>query len=611
MHLGLKTKILLYFSLLIAVIAGNYVFVMSAQKDAKEQQGWVSHTHEVINGAFALLGSLTDVETGQRGFLLTHEISYLEPYDTGLSAANASHKHLQELTSDNPVQQIRLNTIRSLMTKKFAELDETIRETQLGRPEVALDIVKSNLGKRIMDEIRSELMVFTDLEEQLLEQRNATFLDQQKSIQNLFIGEALLLILVLVVMASMIQKGIVQPITILTRSAVKLGAGEDVAKIEVQGNDEICQLTEAFNLMRKQVKGRAEELKIQAHYDQSFSHAVSACSSSHDLGRALSDALITHAVWHPCPLGAVYLYNGETDKLDCIVTHGTSEAVKKEVPSRSGLIGQAYRANEPMIVGAESAEGFHIDAGLATISPRAVLLQPINYNDNMLGVLVLAYTEEPTDRDRHYIGNLAYQFGITIVGAQRYSDLQKLSKELEESRAKVTVERDKAVEKSITDPLTKLHNRGYFQVELERMILTSTRYEQELALIILDIDFFKKINYTLGHLAGDQALKALAAVLLKQTRASDLVARYGGEEFVVVLPQVTVKEVQEIAEKLRKAVEETVIEALEGKNLTISLGVAMLGEDDKNMDDFIHRADEALYKAKHNGRNQVQMAKPK
>ena len=126
-----------------------------------------------------------------------------------------------------------------------------------------------------------------------------------------------------------------------------------------------------------------------------------------------------------------------------------------------------------MVIGAESIEGFHIDAGLADLTPHAIVPRPINYREERLGVLVLAYTINPKERDIQYIANLAVQFGITVVGAQQFEALQALTEELGVSRREVAIQRDEAELKSITDPLTGLHNRGYMQVELERLIQLS------------------------------------------------------------------------------------------------------------------------------------------
>ncbi|MFC1672866.1 diguanylate cyclase [Pseudomonadota bacterium] len=608
MTIGLRTKILFMFGLLIVISVGNFGVFLMQEKSAAEQQFWVLHTHLVIEEGETFLGHIRDAETGQRGFLLVGEEAYLDPYTIGVEMARTKLDLLKELTSDNPAQQEKLNTIQEHMSQKFAELARTIELARQGHRDQALAIVESNEGKQIMDALREHIGEFTAEEERLLVLREAQFEALRNNLRFYFYVEALLMVSLILVSGFVLQRTFVRPISILTKNAQRLAAGEDIEDISVKGGDEVGELARAFINMHHEVQDRVSELKNQAHFDQAFSHAVTACSSSRDLTKALSDALIVHALHHRSPLGAVYLYDADTDQLHLAVTHGTSKDVAETVPSKTGLVGQVFTANEPMVVGAESAEGFHIDAGLAQLSPRAVVLQPINYAGERLGVLVLVYTIDPKERDLLYTANLADQFGITVVGARQYETLQQLTQQLEESRRKVVVERDEAVQQSVTDPLTGLNNRGFMEIEAERLMQLSTRHGHDLALIILDIDHFKKVNDTLGHQAGDEVLKAMSAVITRETRTSDLLIRYGGEEFIVILPETHQDEAKDVAEKLRTAVGATDIPAMGGKNITISLGVAMRGKGDDDIDAVIARADAALYRAKNEGRNRVCLA---
>ena len=158
---------------------------------------------------------------------------------------------------------------------------------------------------------------------------------------------------------------------------------------------------------------------------------------------------------------------------------------------------------------------------------------------------------------------------------------------------------------SIMDGLTAVHNKRYFLEFLERELASSTRHNTPLSLIMVDIDHFKKINDTHGHLAGDAALKQLCQRLKPRIRDTDLLARYGGEEFAVVLPATAKQGALEFAEVLRALVESapftyesTVIPA------TISLGVAEIDVTNPGKsDELIKRADANLYEAKRSGRN--------
>jgi len=158
------------------------------------------------------------------------------------------------------------------------------------------------------------------------------------------------------------------------------------------------------------------------------------------------------------------------------------------------------------------------------------------------------------------------------------------------------------------DGLTGLYNHRTFQLALEERIERIGRdYEKSLAVIMVDVDFFKDINDTYGHPVGDEVLRGLAARLKESVRDLDRVARYGGEEFAIILDNVDRKEAGTIAEKLRSAVESTGINTTSGPlSLTVSMGYAILARGDStSKQELLDRADKALYKAKKDGRNRV------
>ena len=165
-----------------------------------------------------------------------------------------------------------------------------------------------------------------------------------------------------------------------------------------------------------------------------------------------------------------------------------------------------------------------------------------------------------------------------------------------------------SLEMAITDQLTGLHNRRYMARHLDSLISNAQRSNKALAFLIMDIDHFKSVNDTHGHDIGDEVLREFANRISANIRGIDLACRYGGEEFVVVMPDTDVDFAYTIAERLRKSVETTPIEISRMPNalkVTISIGIAAsLGGDD-NADKLLHRADQALYRAKREGRNRV------
>lgn len=158
---------------------------------------------------------------------------------------------------------------------------------------------------------------------------------------------------------------------------------------------------------------------------------------------------------------------------------------------------------------------------------------------------------------------------------------------------------------SLTDALTGLYNRRHLDTMLEREFLRAKRYGSDLSVAIIDIDFFKKVNDTHGHICGDYILKEVAYLILENFRKTDIIFRYGGEEFVALLTETTLEKAKIPLERLRKSVEEYPFN-FKGTDIkiTISGGATEIG-DIENASEFLDNADKALYMAKENGRNQI------
>lgn len=162
----------------------------------------------------------------------------------------------------------------------------------------------------------------------------------------------------------------------------------------------------------------------------------------------------------------------------------------------------------------------------------------------------------------------------------------------------------------ITDPLTNLFNRRFLQEYLPREVAKAKRVAGSFAVLMIDLDFFKRINDIFGHEAGDIVLKNVAILLKNSIRESDVACRYGGEEFVLVLSEVSTDGAGKKAEGIRKAVMDLAL-AISQKSLgrvSTSIGVAVYPDHGVDMDSLLRAADEALYEAKENGRNCVVMS---
>jgi two-component system cell cycle response regulator len=156
------------------------------------------------------------------------------------------------------------------------------------------------------------------------------------------------------------------------------------------------------------------------------------------------------------------------------------------------------------------------------------------------------------------------------------------------------------------DGLTQIFNKRYFVEALDREIARASRYRRELSLVMFDLDHFKEVNDTHGHLAGDAVLKTLAHTIKTRIRTEDIFARYGGEEFAIILPEIDGHNAHQFAEKIRRIVETTdfIFEATKIP-VTISMGVATLDLEEPAAAALVKRSDERLYEAKASGRNCV------
>jgi len=156
------------------------------------------------------------------------------------------------------------------------------------------------------------------------------------------------------------------------------------------------------------------------------------------------------------------------------------------------------------------------------------------------------------------------------------------------------------------DGLTQIFNKRYFSEALGREIARASRYRRELSMVMFDLDHFKQVNDTHGHLAGDAVLKTLSLTIKAKIRTEDIFARYGGEEFAIILPEIDGHNAHQFSEKIRRIVETTEFR-FEGTLIpvTISMGVATLDPEEPNPAALIKRADECLYEAKAAGRNCV------
>lgn len=334
----------------------------------------------------------------------------------------------------------------------------------------------------------------------------------------------------------------------------------------------------------------AEELLIEQHAElQSANNELevlykvsSAISQSIDMNELLKGVLVTITGLDQFNVenkGGIFMIEGDRMRLIAHLGHPSAFLdLHREIKVGDCLCGQAAKTGEVIISRNSSTDNMHTIA-YPGMEPHGHIIVPLKTLNRIIGVLYL-YIPADIEVDEHKINllsSLGNQVGIAISNSQLYEETRRLTLE---------------------DHLTGLANRRFMDIVLKRSFAKSVRFKRPLSVIMLDIDRFKKYNDTYGHSEGDNVLKAVAKVLLKETREIDLAVRYGGEEFLVLLPETGLKSALDVAERIRQTVETST-------KVTVSLGVTSYHEK-MQQDDLIIKADEALYKAKQNGRNRIE-----
>ncbi len=270
------------------------------------------------------------------------------------------------------------------------------------------------------------------------------------------------------------------------------------------------------------------------------------------------------------------------------VARGTPDANSELLSNGNVLSVWAAKYGRPLIV--SSRPGSPANAFLKFVQASSALVVPLFVGNRVAGSLQLFSTEQqerftPEDAQLLWILSLVAESLLT----RDYAN-------------------DGLIRLAFTDFLTGLKTRGYFEQQLELEIKRSERKKTHFALLMIDIDFFKSLNDRYGHHAGDQVLRDVSAILMRDMREVDTVARYGGEEFVIILPETGASGAQLVAERLRRSVDHAKFFAGSPsavERLTISIGVAIFDEDAQFRRELIENADAALYYAKSHGRNGV------
>ncbi|MGE5586454.1 MAG: diguanylate cyclase [Bacillota bacterium] len=313
-------------------------------------------------------------------------------------------------------------------------------------------------------------------------------------------------------------------------------------------------------------------------------------------------------------------------RFEILVDHGVRVAsFTRPYPTGKGLTEWVIRSGKPLFIRDSSTDMEHVptEAIMLGDKPLSVIAVPLSVQKSVIGVMsVQSYTQRFEEDHVRIMSTIGTQAAIAIENARLYRELKAKNELLEKSEtelkrvnarldrqlAEVTRLHRIAERLAITDSVTGLFNHRHFQERLTEELARCERYGRYLSLLMVDIDDFKQYNDVLGHPAGDAALKAVARLLTRSVRSTDIVARYGGEEFVVILLEAQKAHALRVAEKIRARIEAYPFpheDQIPSGRVTVTVGVATYPADARTKKDLIYLADMACYRGKREGRNRV------
>jgi diguanylate cyclase (GGDEF)-like protein len=447
----------------------------------------------------------------------------------------------------------------------------------------ATDVADADEGKAIIDSLRQEADAFDrtarDRLESLVTESSAdTRMRELQAVAGLTVAMICVLIVALVVALRAARA-----VAAVASAARGLAGGDLSRRALVSTSDEIGVLAQTFNTMAERLSSRDAEGALLAE----LSDMLQACFSLEEAHAVIARS---GALLFPGTVGEALLVNASRNLL-LPVGHWGAASVDGSGPWTPQDC-WALRRGRPHQTDLHGAAGPCAHLGSAV--PFFGLCVPLTAHGETIG-LVTFWQDAPmkgarSPEDALRLGQFAgEQIGLALANLRLQEALRQ---------------------QAIRDPLTGLFNRRYAEETLERELARSTRLRQPLALVMVDVDHFKRFNDTFGHDAGDLVLRSLGELLRSQLRTADIACRHGGEEFLLVLPDTSVEVALARAQQIREAC--SLLHLVHNGQplgaVTLSLGVAVMPTHGDSAETLLSVADAALYKAKHAGRDRVQLA---
>lgn len=598
MFASLATRIAAIGAIIILALVSLAWLLADASHQTRESFRQVKHSAAVIETTEEALGDLRDAESGQRGFVLTHNPAYARSFDQRVASAVANIDQVVRLTSDNPLQHTRAREIASLMKQRATILRRPLDLGQRGDFAGALAVIASGKGHDLMDALTVRIQGFLE-DEHALQTARGEAADQRlsRSKWTSMAGAAVVALIVLVAFALFIR-GIRRPIDAMMAAMTDLGSGQGNARIEGgMGSREFNRMARGYNAMadrlelaivdQRRSEGKLHLANAELHTNAEalrergdviellggMAHRMQAARTDDELAQVIR--VFVPKVLPELP-GVLYAHNNSRNLLIPIAGWGGLDTGDDGfAPDQCWALrrGQSHCLVEP---GDDIVCG-HVKDG------EAYHCEPLLAGGEVIGVLYL-----------HGQIGAEHRFRLTVLTENIASALvnHRLQRSLREQ--------------TIRDPLTGLFNRRYMEEALTLEIARSSRSGAPLSLVMCDVDHFKRFNDEFGHDAGDAVLQAVAAEMRSRFRDGDVVCRFGGEEFTIIAPGTTAEALMNRVEMVRQAITEISVRQ-QGRTLgaiSMSFGIATWSDTmARDGSTLIQAADAALYDAKRGGRN--------
>ncbi|MFR1378388.1 MAG: response regulator [Clostridium neonatale] len=405
--------------IMLAVIGNTYINFVKESEAVK----WNVHTYKVIQESDGLLMSLLDMETGARGYVITGNESFLEPFNKGNSSYENHYDKLKQLTEDNSEQQQRLYNINNKY-KEWVELEKNIiiakrKEVSSGKLKLEdlIAIVQSGYGKNMMDELRSILGDINNEEERLLLNRNADLIKMEKETRVIMLTGGALATITAIIIASLSIRMIVNPVKVVTNTFREIAEGEVNLEARLMSNseDEIGKMARYFNIFMTKLKELISENRNQSWLTTGRAELNEEMRGVREIN-TLSSRIITYICRYlNMQIGKFYVKtDSNTFKVFGSYSYSSSEGSPDEFNIGEGLVGQAALEDKIVLVQDVPADYMKIISGLGEAVPKNILIAPCMYHEEIECIIELGSFNQFTDVQLKFIEQVSENIATSI-----------------------------------------------------------------------------------------------------------------------------------------------------------------------------------------------------